>query len=133
MRGALLAWWRRELVAVTVRGASMEPAYRDGDRVLVRRGGGVVGDVVVVEQPSVDGTWDTSPLTPRGRRWMIKRLAAVAGDAVPLGVPGGTVVPAGKVVVLGDNRAASLDSRLLGCFPADRVLGVVLHRPSTRC
>ncbi|GAA2707906.1 S26 family signal peptidase [Micromonospora olivasterospora] len=130
----------RRLVAVTVRGASMQPAFHDGDRVLVRRTATpAVGQVVVVEQPAPDGRWRRSPLPASagpaavaGRRWMIKRVAAVPGDAVPP-VPAlrehvGERVPPGRLVLLGDNAPASLDSRQLGYFPLDRTLGTVRRR-----
>jgi signal peptidase I len=49
-------------------------------------------------------------------------VAAVTGAAA------GTPVPAGQLVLLGDNRAASTDSRHWGYAPVDRVLGVVVRR-----
>ncbi|WP_406288715.1 S26 family signal peptidase [Embleya sp. NBC_00896] len=36
-------------------------------------------------------------------------------------------VPAGTLLLLGDNAAWSLDSRHFGCVPADRVLGRVVR------
>jgi signal peptidase I len=130
----------RKLVAVTVRGRSMEPTYSDGDRVLVRRDvTPAPGRVVVVERVLSDGGWADPPVPPasrtatmRERNWMIKRVVAAAGDAVPPGsVPGtlpGDRVPPGNVVLLGDNPHTSLDSRLTGYFPVERVLGAVLCR-----
>ncbi|MEU2851883.1 S26 family signal peptidase [Streptomyces syringium] len=127
----------RGFVTVTVRGASMAPAYRDGDRVLVRRGNRlpVVGQVVVAERPAKDGTWAAPPLRPtataaevHGRQWLIKRVAAVAGDPVPSAALPGARVPEGGLVLLGDNRAVSFDSRDVGYFPTDRVLGTVRRR-----
>ncbi|QIS07982.1 S26 family signal peptidase [Nocardia arthritidis] len=131
MSGALwlaVAILRRELVAVTVRGASMEPAYRNGDRVLVRRG--VLparGEVVVVELHS-------EPCECAVRKWMIKRVAAVPGDPVPRAqVPALAQVledrvPQGQLVLLGDNGQISFDSRRIGYVPVARVLGPVLCR-----
>ncbi|GAA1684086.1 S26 family signal peptidase [Fodinicola feengrottensis] len=117
----------RKLIAVIVRGVSMEPTYRDGDRVLARRGHSpVVGQVVVVEIPT------GSPVGTGG--WMIKRVVAVAGDPVPrdradalADVPEDRV-PAGKIVLVGDNPAASYDSRTAGYFRTDRVLGIAIRR-----
>ncbi|ADB34985.1 putative phage repressor [Kribbella flavida DSM 17836] len=131
----LLRRVRRELVLVAVDGDSMAPTYRSGERVLVRRSGRdrlLAGDVVVVERPGRGYTWDEQPLTRSvdDRRWFLKRVAAIAGDPVPdavrATVPGHGVVPAGSVVVIGDNPR-SFDSRRIGFFPADRVLGVVVR------
>ncbi|MFF5227946.1 S26 family signal peptidase [Dactylosporangium sp. NPDC000521] len=40
----------------------------------------------------------------------------------------GSHVPAGRVVLLGDNLALSHDSRRSGYFTTDRLLGVVVRR-----
>jgi signal peptidase I len=126
----------RRLVAVTVSGTSMEPTYRDRERVIARRGASPrVGQVVVVEEPAVAGGWAHLALPPAAparavatRRWMIKRVAAVAGDRTPPAgrLPGG-VVPPGALVLLGDNRRGSFDSRHVGYFPAERLLGTVVR------
>ncbi|MEE4591205.1 S26 family signal peptidase [Streptomyces sp. DSM 41524] len=138
---------RRTLVVVTVRGGSMEPTYRDGERVLVRRGGRcAVGQVVVVRQED-DGLPPPAPNqavaatgTGTGRtaeEWMIKRVAAVAGDRPPPGAlpepyaTAGGSVPPGALVLLGDNTHNSYDSREAGYFPTTHVLGAVL-RPRPR-
>jgi signal peptidase I len=130
---------RLRLVAVTVEGHSMEPALREGDRVLVLRRGlrGVRrGDVVVVERPSPSARWSNlPPLRWRldGREWYVKRAAAVPGDPVPdsvasaVGAVPGRIVPARALVVLGDG-VSSIDSRRWGYFPAERLLGVVVAR-----
>ncbi|MFI6689998.1 S26 family signal peptidase [Streptomyces sp. NPDC050485] len=127
------------LVSVTVRGRSMEPGYHDGDRVLVERGGRPSpGKIVVIEQQGPDGRWRQPPLRATAgpadvysRQWIIKRVAAVSGDAVPraavraLAAVPEQEVPAGQLVLLGDNPQASLDSRQHGYFSAERVLGTV--------
>jgi signal peptidase I len=132
----------RVLVAVTIRGASMEPTYRDNDSVLVRRTTCLtVGQVVVVEKPTIGAEWLTPAVRAAdkatavsSREWLIKRVAAVPGDPVAPGMNpslaamAGPVVPAGKLILLGDNRKASFDSRIAGYFPVERVLGVVLRR-----
>ncbi|HWC33658.1 MAG TPA: S24/S26 family peptidase [Mycobacteriales bacterium] len=92
-----------------VRGPSMVPTLRDGDRVLVRMGPlrrTPVGRVVLVELPD-------RPLS-------VKRLVALEAD--------------GSVRVEGDNEFGSTDSRTLGPQPAGAVRGVVLARlwPSPR-
>ncbi|MFE5325478.1 S26 family signal peptidase [Embleya sp. NPDC056575] len=135
----------RRLVVVTVRGASMEPAYRDGDRVLVRRDlAPSPGQVIVMEHPGtgmvLGSAWYGPPVgrTARapaitGRQWLIKRVAAAPGDPVPrdrfpaLAGVLETRVPAGSLVLLGDNEEISFDSRQAGYFPAERVLGTVLR------
>ncbi|MFD2416584.1 S26 family signal peptidase [Amycolatopsis pigmentata] len=136
------------VVIVTVRGTSMEPAFRDGDEVLVhRRRALTAGAVVVVERPTHRSEWPGRPVHAlsggsalRRREWMIKRVLAAPGDPVPseqvpaLAGIGDQRVPPGKLVLLGDNRKASFDSRQLGYISAERVLGVVLApcRPRRR-
>ena len=84
-------------------GDSLRPALEAGDRVLaVRRGGRRrvrPGQLVVVRDPR------------QPSRLMVKRATAV--------VPGG-------VMVLGDNAAASTDSRVFG--PVEGVWGRVVYR-----
>lgn len=119
----------------------MEPTLSSGDHVIVDKRAYShqaprPGDVVVVEGPG-------------GR--MIKRVAAVGGDAVgiedgvlvvngrPVDEPmvdhrlvdglyfGPVTVPLGTIYVLGDNRSNSVDSRAFGPVPLDRLIGRVLH------
>ncbi|GAA2230100.1 S26 family signal peptidase [Streptomyces amakusaensis] len=127
---------------MTVRGASMEPSYHDADRVLVRRGlAPAPGEVVVVERPTAGAGWRLPPVPRHGRaaevaarQWLIKRVAAAPGDPVPrdrvpaLAAVPEQRVPLGSLVLLGDNREVSFDSRRVGYFPAERVLGTVLRR-----
>jgi signal peptidase I len=137
---AAAVWWARaRFVIVTAHGPSMEPAYRDGDRLLVRRtrSGIRVGAVVVGQR--FGGGADIGGEPARGpRRWIIKRIAAMPGDPVPAEVrtaagasatAGGTVPP-GAVVLLGENPAHSHDSRSFGFYPADRLFGVVVRKLS---
>ncbi|SCG77500.1 S26 family signal peptidase [Micromonospora humi] len=132
LAGALAGWWlRRRFLLVTVEGRSMELGHRPGDRVLVdrRRTGSVhVGDIVVI---------DRDHASDRPGQPMIKRVAALPGDPVPPEVcafqhwPLHSRVPPDQMVLLGDNPAASVDSRQRGFFPTARLLGVVvrhLHR-----
>ncbi len=127
---------RRKIAIVAVTGPSMEPTLTAGDRVVVRRTGlraVRTGQIVVVEAPS---TWTRMPSgRDLHREWMIKRVAAIPGDPLPAGLPamlaGDARVPAGKLVVLGDNSKSSMDSRSLGYVPGDRLLGVV-SRPLPR-
>jgi signal peptidase I len=128
--GAVLLWVRRRLTVVTVRGVSMVPTLGEGERVLVRRTPGAAvhtGQLVVFQRP----LW--SPEHGPDSRWLIKRVAAQAGDPVPATVRAAVGdhddrVPPGFLVVLGDNAAHSSDSRRWGYIRTDRVLGVV-RRP----
>jgi signal peptidase I len=128
-----LAAMRRSFVVVTVIGTSMTPALLPGDRVLVRRGardGLRVGRVVVFRDPRRQ--WLACGYEPdASNRWMIKRVAAMHGDAVPAvaraAVGDVAVVPPGMVVVLGDSTG-STDSRTWGFLPAADVLGIAVRR-----
>jgi nickel-type superoxide dismutase maturation protease len=98
---ATLRWWR-PLRRVEVAGDSMRPALRPGDRLLVlRHGRARVGDVVAVADPREPA------------RVLVKRVA----DRGPAGI-----------TVLGDNPAASTDSRLLGPVPPGAVRGRAIYR-----
>jgi signal peptidase I len=129
---------RRRFLVVTVRGASMEPTHRDGDRVLARRSRAAIerGSVVVVERPDAETlTWSRPP-TPRRHRseLLIKRVLSVPGDPVPraqipaLAAAAEPVVPPGCLVLRGDNAERSFDSTLVGYFPVERVQGIVIRR-----
>lgn len=125
-----------------VRGASMEPTLRDGDRLVVDRldrslGGIARGDVVVLRNPGDTGVD------------FVKRVVGLPGDRVALRagrllVDGREVgdfehvrddcdmaellVPDDHVFVLGDNRPVSADSREFGIVPAALLLGTVRAR-----
>jgi signal peptidase I len=137
---AVVLRWR--FVVVEVDGISMRPTYEPGDRVLVRRCAADRvrhGQVVVVQAPDPDVGWSRLPSHDgdvTGRRWYIKRAAAVAGDPIPAGVAHavgspGSRVPEGRLVVLGDN-VRSDDSRRWGYLPGELVLGVAVRRMGSR-
>jgi signal peptidase I len=122
---AALGWARHRWTVVTVRGTSMSPTMEDGDRVLVRRCAGSdlrSGQIVVASPPG------------RGcSRWNIKRAVALPGDPVPADVRPvvrGEVVPPGALVVRGDHPL-SLDSRQVGFYSLDEVMGIVTYQMST--
>ncbi|WP_018352563.1 S26 family signal peptidase [Longispora albida] len=128
----VVVFLRLRFVAVTVEGLSMEPTFAAGDRVLVRRVrvGAVRAGQVVVARP---------PEGLPGAGWLIKRAVAVPGDVVPReavaalrDVPEERV-PAGALVLLGDNAAVSFDSRKCGYFLEGQLLGVAVRRlPAAR-
>ncbi|WP_214324387.1 S26 family signal peptidase [Nonomuraea sediminis] len=132
----VVGWLRRRYLVVTVDGESMLPTYRPGERVLVRRtppDSLHTGQVVVLS-----GFTRPGELPVPGPRWIIKRVAAVPGDPIPretvpaLRSAPGTRVPAGRLVVLGDNPDRSHDSRHAGYLTADRLFGVVLRKVEQR-
>ncbi|GIH25210.1 S26 family signal peptidase [Acrocarpospora phusangensis] len=112
---------RRRFLVVTVRGASMEPAFRDGQRVLTRRCRPEAlrtGDVAVFHGPAEHADL------------LIKRVAALPGERVPAEVRTSlddARVPRDSLVVLGDNRRASQDSRHYGYVAAGRLVGTVIR------
>ena len=93
---AAVAYAARRLDAVAVRGLSMAPALLPGDRLLVVRHRGRLrpGHVVVVSDPR------------NATRELVKRVSTL---------------DAGRVSLLGDNRAESTDTRVFGPFPASAV------------
>jgi len=129
-----MVWARRRFLTVIVNGPSMEPSLRDGDHVLAQRIGRApvnAGQVVVIRRPPPWATL-TSAGASSHRSWglLVKRVAAVDGEPVPvelirLAPELGPLVPGGHVVVLGDNRAHSVDSRHFGFVPLTAILGVV--------
>jgi signal peptidase I len=139
----LIAWLHRRFVVVNVDGQSMRPALHAGDRVLVRRRSLRhirAGDIVVVTFTEHRQTSRHPGAAARGSRnlsghtWMIKRAVAVPGDPVPASVATtvsatpGTLVPDGRLLVLGDNTDGSIDSRHFGYLSGDGVLGVVVRQ-----
>ncbi|MGC4780917.1 S26 family signal peptidase [Micromonospora zamorensis] len=123
---AVLVVLRRRYLMATVAGHSMVPTLQPGDRLLVRRASLrdlSVGDIVVVAP-------DTRMAGPRPRSGpVIKRLVALPGGPVPADVPypDGDVLPEGRMALLGDNPAASRDSRHYGLVVEDRLVGVVVR------
>jgi signal peptidase I len=123
---------RRALILTTVDGASMAPALRSGDRVLVRRTRRPRrGQVALLRYPPLPSG------APTGEQLLLKRVVAVAGDRLPPawadpdvhGLAGATVPP-GCTVVLGDNRPSSWDSRHYGFVPRERLVGVLVRHVS---
>lgn len=96
---------------VIVRGESMLPALLPGERVLVdtmayRVGEPSAGDVVLARHPE------------RPDLEMLKRVAGVPGDEVE-----GKLVREGEYWLLGDAPAFSTDSRELGAYRREDIVG----------
>lgn len=128
-----LAALRLRLVVVSVTGSSMVPTLCSGDRVLARRVPATrirTGDIIVLRVAGPCRAGD--PGGERHAPWLVKRVAAGPGEPMPPALPswarGSGVVEPGTFVVLGDNPAASRDSRHFGAVPAARILGVVVRR-----
>lgn len=130
------------LSVLKVRGGSMQPTLSEGDvLVAVKKAGLRTGDVVAFYYDN---------------KILIKRVVAVAGDEVSIDADGSVTVngrvldepyltakslgkcdvqfplqvPDGRVFVLGDNRAVSVDSRssAIGCISEKAVIGKVFLR-----
>ncbi|MDP8977607.1 MAG: S26 family signal peptidase [Actinomycetota bacterium] len=111
--GALGLWRWAHRVVVT--GPSMSPALRPGDRLLVHRTRRVRrGHLAVVGDPR-------SPA-----REVVKRVAGVPGDT--LVVDGRTLRADAGVLVVGDDRRHSTDSRHYGPVPRRLVRGRPWYR-----
>jgi signal peptidase I len=135
---------------LTVSSTSMEPTLCAGDRVVVNLWDPDLGDLA---------RDDLVALRPgRSEVPVVKRVVGLPGDKVAIRDArlyvndervdepyvdleasdgffyGPIVVPAGRFVVLGDARAASIDSRTYGPVPADRLIGrIVLRLPVGDC
>jgi signal peptidase I len=125
---AAVALARRRLLVVGVRGASMEPTFSHGDRLLVirsrprRR-----GQVILMHKP-LAALLEPEERDTGERALLVKRVAAYEGDPLPGGVEAaGGSVPQGHLVVLGDS-VRSYDSRQWGPVPVGLVVGRVVHR-----
>jgi signal peptidase I len=136
-------WWaRRRLVRVDVTGRSMHPTLNDGDVVLVRRTrrshslrpGRLVVAERLPERSEVDAL--IVPRQPSDPEWIVKRIAAVSEDLDQRrgrdrwrndGISPPPMRPE-TVFLLGDNQHDSRDSRHVGPWPTDRLLGVVVCR-----
>ena len=123
-----------------VRGQSMAPSLHDGDRVVVDRLTYAIAevdrfDVVILRYPrnrALDFVKRVIGL-PGDRVQMVGGKITVNGEQIPQGFAHypdptevvDTVVPFGKVFVLGDNRPVSCDSRSFGVVDLSDLRGKV--------
>ncbi len=80
MMAATVLVLRHRYTVITVRGPSMTPTLREGEKVLARRVRGQAvrnGDIIILRVPG-NGT-DGTP----NRYTAVKRVAATAGDPLP--------------------------------------------------
>ncbi len=128
-----------------VRGTSMEPAFRDGDCLLVdrlayKRRTPVRGDVVVLSLPLDDQAY-LKRIVGLPWEWVCLETEAVVveGEAVHEPYLGDQRIPQEFVgqewhlgpedyLVLGDSRGDSFDSRRFGPVGAEQFLGPILFR-----
>ncbi|MCS7273516.1 MAG: signal peptidase I [Fimbriimonadales bacterium] len=121
--GLLALFFALNFRIVVVNGPSMEPTYKDGDRLLMTNAYWLFGeirkgDVVVIIRPKGD--------------LLIKRVVALAGEPIPkrywtpLVYMMGGRVPEGHIFVVGDNLAQSEDSRHIGAIPLSWVQGKIV-------
>lgn len=135
---------------IPVEGGSMEANFHNEDKVLLLKPvkNFRYGDVVVFKSGTFDGEGH--------ERYFIKRIIGMPGDTIEIirdqadGVHyvwrngeklvedyigsemknemARVVVPEGQFFFMGDNRASSTDSRVLGCRSFDSILGRVIMR-----
>ena len=129
---------------LTVSSTSMEPTLCPGDRVLVNLWNPDLGDLTRGDLVAL--------MAGRSEVPVVKRVVGLPGDEVAIRDAllyvndrlvdepyvdhksidalfyGPVVVPADRLLVLGDARASSIDSRAYGPVPEDRLLGTVAMR-----
>lgn len=100
----------------TVEGDSMNPGYKEGDRLLISPillhfSPPTEGDVVVIQHPK------------ESNKQLLKRVIGVPGDRVE-----GVELGPDEYFVLGDNKGKSEDSRQFGVIKRNQILGKVWFR-----
>ncbi len=118
---ALLLLGRRALWSIEVEGRSMEPTLRDGQHCVAESLSYCIraprrGEIAVI-------AWDAPP-------YAVKRIVGVPGERVAVrGEDPPRLLDAVEYFVLGDNRAASVDSRVIGPIKRDAIIGRVWVGP----
>ncbi len=126
---AFAIFFQQNFHTIKVDGRSMEPTFKNGDRLLASKAYWLIGDlrdndIVVIEGENPG-------------EHLIKRIYRKSGEIVDwANIPedysmakGEFVVPSGEVYLLGDNRDVSEDSRKFGSVEKNRIIGkIVLKR-----
>ena len=102
---------RRDLLVVDVRGGSMWPALRPGDRLFCSRRAPISEGAIVIRR-TVDGR--------AARAFHIKRVVAMGREF------DGRTIPPGHCWIEGDNSMRSADSRHFGPIPCSELVAVAV-------
>lgn len=124
-----------------VNGSSMEPTLHDHDVVVIWQLGyqPQAGDIIVTNKDNELGISLTKRVIATGGQHVRIQEGAVFVDGAEQlesylleddnqSVSLDTVVPAGQVFLMGDNRNGSYDSRALGSFDTGDIMGEVILR-----
>jgi signal peptidase I len=113
-----------------VRGNSMEPSLKQGDRILILKYAYQAylkkGQIVVLSLPDPQHSFPRNYQT-ESKRLLVKRVVGLAGDRDVIQFHLADPVPDRHVFVLGDNPE-SRDSRHWGSIPLDSIHGIVIAR-----
>ncbi|MER7369107.1 S26 family signal peptidase [Nonomuraea wenchangensis] len=117
---------RRRFLLATVKGFSMAPALRPGDRLLVRR-----ASLSRLHRRGRAGRADGRPAT--AYRLRDQAVGRGARDPVPEHVPSpsSAYIPPGWMAILRDNPDSSRDSRDYGLVTQKQLVGVVVRAIGT--
>ena len=127
---------------VAVHQSSMYPTLKDGENVGLLKMAYMVsspeyGDIVVIKISDEKNYVKRVIATGGQKVEIIQNRVYIDGqiideeyisDELEYSDFGPIVVPEGYIFAMGDNRPSSIDSRALGCFPEDDVLGRVVIR-----
>ena len=127
---------------VAVHQSSMYPTLKEGDNVGLLKIAYTVsppqyGDIVVIKITDEKNYVKRVIATGGQKVEIIQNRVYIDGeiideeyisDELVYSDYGPIVVPEGYIFAMGDNRPSSVDSRALGCFPEDNVLGRVVIR-----
>lgn len=134
---------------VIVKGDSMDPTLHDGERVIALKNTEIERfDIITFEAPDEAGknyikrviglpgdqvSYQNDTLYINGQAYdepYLDEFKAAVADGFPLtsdfdmGLFGVEVIPEGQILVLGDNRRISKDSRQLGLIDESTILGM---------